>query len=226
MARLLNPLMSEKAKGSISGMTLSTWKGMGVIRRQPIPARRMRTTQPANRSLLGFLSREYGTLTEGQRDLWENYALNHPHPDGFGGTFIMSGENAYVMLNHSAVRLFGFGALQTSPPAGAPAASARDLTVVTGVGNPGEIDLAWWTNGTAVTPDKFEIRIAGPFQSPARKEVHSRFRYIASTNFDVLIYTAVGLVEGMWYWFLVRYIDTYGQKTAWLTGQATPMLTP
>lgn len=220
--RVLNPFMSEKAKGSVSGITLSSWKGMGVVRRTPIPVRRMRTTQPLNRSLLGFLSREYGTLTDGQRDLWETYALNHPQDDGFGGTFIMSGQNAYVMLNHSTVRLFGIGNLQTSPPADPPPANARDLAVTMGATNPGEIDLVWFAYGTPANGDKFEIRIAGPFQSPARQEVHSRFRYLKATNFDTMTDTIDGLVEGAWYWFLVRYIDQYGQKTAWLTGQATP----
>lgn len=226
MARVLNPLMSERAKGTIGGVTFASWKGMPVARRMPIPSRRRRTTQPMNRSLLGFLSREYTTLTSGQRELWETYSLNHPHDDGFGGTFILSGQNTYIMLNHPAVRLFGVGMLQVTPPVDPPSTSARDFTAITGVGNPGEIDLAWFTYGAATNGDKFEIRQAGPFQSPARQEVHSRFKFIESTNFDVLIATIDGLVEGTWYWFLLRYIDRFGQTTAWLTDQATPKVTP
>lgn len=226
MARVLNPLMSGKAKGSIGGVTFAAWKGLPVVRRLPIPARRRRHTQPINRSLLGFLSREYGTLSGADRMLWETYALNHPHPDGFGGTFIMSGQNAYIRLNHSAVRLGGIGKLQTSPPTDPPPANVITLGVVTGVGVPGDIDLTWSHAGSPVTTDYNEIRQAGPFQSPARQEVHSRFKFATKLEGDDVLRTIGGLVEGAWYWFLVRYIDQFGQPTAWLTGQATPMPTP
>ncbi len=35
-----------------------------------------------------------------------------------------------------------------------------------------------------------------------------------------------GLEEATWYWVNGRYMDEFGQITAWHTGQATPMLTP
>ncbi|MBA7704405.1 hypothetical protein ES703_113212 [subsurface metagenome] len=185
----------------------------------------MRTTQPKNRSILGFLSREYGNLTDEQRVLWETYALNHPHPDGFGGTFIMSGQNAYIMLNHTAVRMWLIGALMTDPPTDPPPASIYVVNVVTGAVDPGDIDLTWAHAGSPVAADKNEIRIAGPFQSQARQEVHSRFRTISSTTGETTMLTLSGLVEDTWYWINMRYVDHYGQVTAWNTGQATPKLT-
>ncbi len=218
--------MSGKAKGSIGGITFAAWKGLPVVRRLPIPSRRLRTTQPQNRSLLGFLAREYTTLTPAQRVLWENYALNHPHPDGFGGTFILSGQNAYIMLNHTAVRGFAIGALQTDPPTDPPAASILSFTAETGATDPGDIDLTWSHAGTADAADRNEMRIAGPFQSPARQEVHSRFRHGAWIAGNLVVFTATGLVEDTWYWFLIRYTDQYGQTSAWHMKQATPKLTP
>jgi len=186
----------------------------------------MRTTQPKNRSLLGFLSREYGTLSDGERDLWETYALNHPHPDRFGGTFILSGQNAYVMLNHTALRMLGMGKLQTTPPTDPPPGSIYSLAVITGITDPGDIDCEWVPAGSPAASDYFEIRIAGPFQSPARQEVHSRFRYVAIVTGNQTEFTIAGLVEDTWYWVNIRYFDEYGQITAWHTGQATPKLTP
>jgi len=226
MARVLNPLMSGEAKGSIGGNTYSAWRGLHTVRRKPVPARRMRTTQPKNRSLLGFLSREYGTLSDGERDLWETYALNHPHPDRFGGTFILSGQNAYVMLNHTALRMLGMGKLQTTPPTDPPPGSIYSLAVITGITDPGDIDCEWVPAGSPAASDYFEIRIAGPFQSPARQEVHSRFRYVAIVTGNQTEFTIAGLVEDTWYWVNIRYFDEYGQITAWHTGQATPKLTP
>ena len=226
MARVQNPLMSGRAKGSVGGITFADWKGLPCVRRLPIPARRMRTTQPKNRSLLGFLSREYGTLTDVQRDLWETYALNHPHPDGFGGTFIMSGQNMYIRLNHTAIRLDDKDALQTTPPTDPPPASIYIFTAATGITNPGDVDLVWDHNGTTDADDWNEIRIAGPFQSPARQEVHSRFRTISVNTGVATMLTISDLVEDTWYWFNIRYVDKFGQITAWMTAQATPMLTP
>lgn len=223
MARAMNPLMSEKAKGSVSGLTYADWKGMGVVRRKPRPARRMRTTQPRNRSLLGFLSREYGTLTSGQRNLWETYALNHPHDDGWGGTFILSGHNAYVMLNHTACRLGLIAGLQVTPPTEPPGGGIESFTAVTGAVNPGEIDLDWVLMGQPSADDFIEIREAGPFQSPARQEVHSRFRTILKPAGTAVDATVEDLIVDTWYWFLLRYVDEYGQTTAWFTAQATPL---
>lgn len=225
MARVIGPFLSQKAKGSIGGMTAASWKGMSTIRRLPIPSVRRRSTQPSNRSLLGFLSRQYGTLSDADRDLWEGYALNHPQPDGFGSTFIMSGQNAYVMLNHSAVRLGLVIKLQTTPPTDPPPATITGLAVTTGATDPGDIDLVWAHAGSPVVTDYNEVRIAGPFQSQARQEVHARFKYRTKTTGEVSMLTLSDLVEGTWYWINVRYIDQYGQKTAWLTGQATPKLT-
>ena len=225
MARVIGPFLSQKAKGSIGGITAASWKGMAVVRRIPIPSRRRRSTQPANRSLIGFLSRQYGTLGGADRVLWEQYALDHPQDDGFGGTFIMSGQNAYVMLNHTAVRLGLIGKLQTSPPTNPPPATITGLSVVTGATDPGDIDLTWTPDGTPVDTDYNEYRIAGPFQSPARQEVHSRFKYLGKATGVTSMLTLSGLIEGTWYWVNIRYVDEYGQKTAWLTGQATPKLT-
>jgi hypothetical protein len=176
--------------------------------------------------MLGFLSREYGTLTDGQRDLWETYALNHPHPDRFGGTFILSGHNAYIMLNHSSVRIGNIGALQITPPTEPPVASLNFFTVETGVTNPGDIDVSWAFLGVGIATDWVELRIAGPFQSPARQEVHSRFRHQLAAAGNLELATIAGLVEDAWYWVNGRYMDEFGQITAWHTGQATPMLTP
>lgn len=213
-------------RGSIGGVTFSKSYCGPIVKEKPYPVRRMRGFQPNRRSLVGFLSRRWGALTDAQRQEWKTWALNHPEPDKFGGTFIMSGINAFVKLNMVAMYLFGTAAYLVTPPEDPPAASLYSLTVATGATNPGEIDLTWTHNGTGDANDKNEIRIAGPFQSPGLVEVHNQFKYLATVAGNLLTYTAASLVEGFWYWFQVRYVDQYGQVTAFLTGQATPKLTP
>lgn len=213
-------------RGSIGGVTFSRSYSGPVMKEKPIPPRRRRGTQPKNRSIIGFLSRQWGGLTGAQRDEWKTWALNHPEPDRFGGTFIMSGSNAYSKLNFQAVRLFGMGNLQNSPPSDPPAANLYSLVVASGSVNPGDITLDWTAAGTGSADDVVEVQRAGPFQSEGLVEVHNQFRHIASPAGNLTTLTVEDLVEGFWYWFRLRYVDQYGQTTAFLTGQATPMVTP
>lgn len=181
---------------------------------------------PENRALMGYLARQWGELTNAQREEWRVWAQNHPQPDKFGGTFIMSGINAFCQLNHQAIRLFGTAAYLATPPEDPPAASLYSITVATGATNPGEIDINWTLSGNGSASDKAEIQQAGPFQSEGLVEVHNQFKKVATVAGNIITYTVASLVEGFWYWFRVRYVDQYGQTTAFLTGQATPKLTP
>lgn len=225
MALVKNPLMSAEARGSIGGITYSMSYAGPVCKIKAHPPTRMRSLQPHNRARLGWLARQWGGLTDAQRDSWEAWAEDHPEPDRFGGTFIMSGINALCKLNYQALRLISGKTLMSLPPEDPPAASLATLTVVTGATNPGEIDLTWTHNGTGDAADVNEIQIAGPFQSPGMVEVHSRYRYRQIVAGNVLTETVGSLDEGMWYWFRVRYVDLNGQTTAFLVGQATPKLT-
>lgn len=226
MALVKDPYQAGGISGSIGGATFANYKGMTTVRNRAYPPRRMRSTQPRNRSIMGMLSREYGRLSAGDRELWESYAADHPQPDKFGGTFIMSGINAYIKLSHSISRLQGWAAVQDEPPVASPPASVDTFTAVTGATNPGEIDLDWGHAGTPTGGDFNEIYIAGPFQSPARQAVFDRKTYLLLKFAADVDYTVPNLVEGMWYWFYIRYVDAYGQVTAYMNAQATPKLTP
>jgi len=209
-------------KGSLGGATVGMGLSGPTMRLKPVPARRRRGTQPKNRSIIGFLSRQWGELTDAYRAEWRTWAENHPEQGPFGDTFIMSGINAYTKLNFQAMRLFGAAAVQDEPPADPPAANLYSLTVEKGSVLAGDIELNWTHAGSASADDLNEVQIAGPFQSPGLVEVHQRFRHVASPAGNLLTYTLEDLVVGFWYWVRVRYVDQYGQITAWLTGQATP----
>lgn len=222
MAKVLNPLLSLDAIGSVAGMTFTSWKGIKVLKAKPTPVRRLRYAQSNVRAILGFLSREWGEITAGERTLWEQYATVHPQPDGFGGTFIMSGLQTFIKLNHTAIRLGGAGALQDAPPADPPLASLLTWSVVSGAASNGDIDVSWAVEGNSSADDFIELRTAGPYGSVARKEVENQYKFKVTTAGNVLLTTVSGLVEDFWYWIRGRYVDKYGQTTAWFTGQATP----
>lgn len=226
MAVLKDPYQAGGIRGSIGGVTFSIHKGQITGRTRRKPSRRLRTTQPRNRSIFGYLSRNWGLLSDGDRVLWENYALNNPELNKFGQEFTMSGINAYIKLNSNVIRLLGFGEASDSPPIAEPVASIDSFTAVTGVTNPGDCDMDWLHFGAPIDDDYNELRIAGPFASKGRQEVFERKRYISISLGTIEEVTISGLAEGMWYWFYMRYISHAGQATNWLVAQATPMLTP
>jgi hypothetical protein len=225
MAVVKNPFLSTDARGSLSGMTATVVKGGLALKRKMKPARRPRSPVANVRTLLGYLARQWGELTDAQRSQWEQWALDHPQTDKFGDPFIMSGMNAYVQLNHTAVRLGLIAAYSATPPEDPPASSLETLTVVQGATNPGDIDLDWTHLGTGDASDYVECQIAGPFQSEGKVSVQSRFTYVTKVAGDLTSHTLAALVEGFWYWVRCRYVAADGQTTAFLMGQATPKLT-
>jgi len=224
VAVVKNPFLSTDARGSIFGLTASFTKGGNIIKRKARPSTKYEPGQNKARSILGWLSRQWGELTGEQRDSWDAWAIDHPGTDKFGDPFIMSGFNAFVMLNHNAVRLGIPAGMGVLPPSDPPASSIDELTVATGAVAEGDIDLSWTELGAGVTEDWWEIQIAGPFISPGRKSVESRFAYVGDVDGEVLLETIEGLDIGMWYWIRVRYVAADGQITAWHVGQATPFL--
>lgn len=226
MAVVQNPFLSTAARGSLFGLTASFTRGGAVVKKKAVPSTKYEPGQSRARSVLGWLSRQWGELTTAQRDSWDAWAIDHPGTDKFGDPFIMSGFNAFVMLNHPAIRLVNAANMRELPPEDPPASAVNVLTAVTGVTNPGEVDLSWTELGTGTDQDKFEIQVAGPFQSSGRKSVEARFAFVSTVQGNVLLATVPDLDEGMWYWFRVRYVARDGQITAWHVAQATPMLTP
>lgn len=223
MATVKDPLHSIQARGSVEGVTYSVWRGLNTARRKGRPVRRTRTTQPNNRSILGYLSRKFSDLSLEQMTAWENWATNHPEQDKYGGTFILSAIQAFIKLNHTSKRLLATEDLD--PPTEDPVATVEILNGVAGIA-PGDVDLTWTLAGTGAAADKNEIQIAGPFMSKGRRSIESRFRYLQSVAGNILLDTVSGLTEGMWYWFRVRYVALSGMTTNWVWVQAQPAVTP
>lgn len=99
MARVLNPLGSEDASGTVKGLTFGTSGGKHVVRRKPVAARSATGKQQSNRSKLGYLVREYGRLTDAQRQEWRDYAVEHEVRDRFGRRLVLTGQQAFVRHN-------------------------------------------------------------------------------------------------------------------------------
>jgi len=212
MAKVIGPLHSDHVKGSMSGMQFSEYRGMAVCKRKLRPVLRMRTVQPTNRAILSWLARSWGGELPENRALWDNWAATHPIPNGFGGTFQLDGNQAYNMLNHTAVRLGGEVAKKSAPPS---ANLTKVVDTLSAVPAPTSVALSWTVFGTGLAADYCEVRIAGPFSSIGRRAIYSRLKYLADVAGNIATYTALGLQANTSYWFAVRYVGVDGQRSTW-----------
>lgn len=110
MARIWLSEIANDIRGSIKNHTYSIWKGLNYIRQKAASITNPCSADQANirAKTTQTSKRWYDDLTQGQRDLWAEYAgaLTPKEGDG-GGTRqiipdnrgVMSGFNAYIMLN-------------------------------------------------------------------------------------------------------------------------------
>ena len=225
MASVLFGAGVAEMRGQIGGVIFSVWKGIGTARRRGNPVRRMRTTQPRSRAILGWLARKWGTLSAANRLLWQTWADEHPGTDKFGNPFIMSGMNAYVQLNIRAFKMGGVGGVGDTPPVANLVQTVVDVVAVGGA-LPGEVLLTWTLPGGGVVADFVEIRMAGPFASPALEKLPEEMDFLQTVAGNIVTATISGLVELTNYWFGIRYVGADGQASNWHAKQAVPTPTP
>jgi len=225
MAKVLGPLHSDRVKGSISGTTFREYRGQASVARRCNPVKRVNTVLSNVRSIFSYLSKKWGTLLLSDRILWSDYAAAHPVPNGMGGTFQLDGNQYFMKLNHTAIRIGGAGEERLQPPVTEPPAVIDTLVATSGVAV-GEIVLDWTFLGTPSVNDFVEIQYAGPFNSPGRVSVSSRYKYVADMPGNSITYSIQNLQGAAWYWARVRYITADGQVSNWVADQSMANSTP
>jgi len=219
MAKVLGPMHSDRVKGSISGITFREYRGMSTTSRRARPVKRATTPLSNNRSIFGYLSKKWGSLSPFNRNLWYLYAVAHPRNNGMGGTFQLDGNQMFMSINHTVIRVQGAAKELTVPPSTLPVAEVDTLAATTGALS-GECKLDWTHLGLPVVGGFNEIQLAGPFSSPGRMSVRSRFRYLYDTAGNVVTFSYTLAQPGAWYLFRVRYVDANGEITNWVEDQA------
>jgi len=225
VARVLNPLMSMDAKGSVGGITFAGGRYGKTVKTKSRPSTKVNFNQPTIRAMLGHLARKWGYLTDVQREAWKSWAINHPEPDGFGGTFILTGNNAFIKLNHTAWRLGTAVKVTHTPPIEDLAFAIENYEVDTALVT-GDFITKWDLVNVGDAADYVEIQLAGPFDSPGRVQVFNQFRYDKDVTGVTVTETTAGLTVGAWYWKRARYVGVDGQVSAWHYVQYQPETVP
>lgn len=122
MARITPSALVDDIKGSVGGVTFTSWKGMTFVRSKARSVRNPATAQQIRvRSGLTYFGRRYfDELSDAQRAAWDQYAQEAASAErsdkvqgGFGSRvvpkrqFQRSGHNWYVAINAGLVRRWG-----------------------------------------------------------------------------------------------------------------------
>lgn len=128
MAKVLNPLMSNEARGKMNGLVFNTWRGISTVKTFKSPTQPQSAAQLVMRNLMSTFSRKWQALTAAQRTAWNNWAAAHLKTDWTGNPVRITGANAYSGLNINFVRAGGAATGFDEPPA-VVAPVAPDFTV-------------------------------------------------------------------------------------------------
>jgi len=217
MAKVVGPLHSSEARGSVGSLTYNTWRGISIVKARVGPTIQYSDAQVAVRDKAAAATTSWQGLTDAQRDAWHDYALAHLDVDWTGNPQRLTGYNWYVRANVRAQLVDAD--IRESPPEYIITRRIYN-TFATPIG-PG---LAiYWSHTPLSPPPELRIDIygAGP-HSPGRKPTIKQCRRIAWDTCASGVYLWEPLDPGL-YTIFIRLIHTHGVVAGWhrITGTKT-----
>lgn len=217
MAKVLNPLSSENARGKFGPIIVFTgWRTIKVVRSRVTPTNPRSSRQLDVRAILASLSTAWASLTANQAAAWNDYAAGVALTNLFG-EYRMSGFNAYQRLNFFVVDTGG--AANASPPVSAFLGNLSAFAAATGAGS-GQVDVTWTEPTGATSSDFVDVWRTAAMPNANRAAQESDFRHLAYEPADAGTETYTGLTSGAWYWFRARFVDQVGRAGLFLQDQA------
>lgn len=124
---VINPIWGEM-RGSLGGITFSRNRGGQYARLRVKPTDPSSDAQMQMRVAINNVSRLWSqTLTQSERDAWEEYARNNQVPSRLGGWTNLTGHQWFCGLNSRNVRV-GNQIILTPPTSNAPSAVTPTVT--------------------------------------------------------------------------------------------------
>lgn len=161
--------------GSMAGVTGSHNKGGQYFRRRAVPTDPGSSAQVQMRGLFGALSQIWtDTLTQGQRDDWDNYAANVSWVDSLGLTIQLSGINHYVRANSPRLQAnivlgLALPRIDDAPSVNelgvSPTVSVANIAAAVGPPITNTAHLEWSNGGSFGASDVVLLWVSGP-QNP------------------------------------------------------------
>lgn len=157
-AKVLDPLRSSEARGKVGGLIYNTTRGTKYVKSKTAPAQPRTARQLYIRAVTQNFTRQWASLTQAQRDSWNDYAALNTEIDWTGQPQRKTGHNWYVRCQ---ARLMDAGQANTTD---APSVSAPDglfnFAAADGVAQ----SICTWS-ATAGTDYQVEIYRQGPISA-------------------------------------------------------------
>lgn len=167
-------------RGSISGNTYTRTKAGAMTRARVKPTNPQSEAQLEQRSILTELSTYWAqTLTQAQRDGWNEFGVAFPSTNKLGAVINLAGFNAFQRCN-GALMAAGLAILNAAP-ADQDVSELQTLAVTMNVGA-GASNITWTATGT-LTDDVLVIR-STPGISPGISNFTNKLRYVAADGPD------------------------------------------
>jgi len=99
MAKVVGPLHSSEARGSVGALTYNTWRGISTVKARTGPTTQYSSDQVALRAKTALATAAWQALTDSQRAAWHNYAVQHVDVDWTGNPQRLSGYNWFIRIN-------------------------------------------------------------------------------------------------------------------------------
>jgi hypothetical protein len=99
MAKVKYSALLEEMRGKLNGSVASKNRYGFYWRNKTVPVNPQTNFQSLQRGNLTGLSQAWKTLTQAQRDDWQQFSNNHPFNNIFGDSVTLSGNAMYVKVN-------------------------------------------------------------------------------------------------------------------------------
>jgi len=209
LAKVVGPLHSSEARGSVGSLTYNTWRGISIVKARTGPLKQYEAAQVDVRTKAAAATASWQSLTDAQRAPWYDYANAHTDIDWTGNPARLTAYNWYIRINVRR-QLLGI-AIRTSPPDVAP--DARMLTL-TATGEPTRAHIQWTMTPWAPLADLFvEIYGAGPYSAARHPTIKQAKRLHHAPSFITSWYWS-GLTPGH-YTVFARPIHVHGITCGW-----------
>lgn len=209
MAKVVGPLNSIEARGSVGSLTYNTFRGISTVKGRCPKEPRDSFAQLAVRELTRQATAYWQAMERIDVDLWNAYAQIHTEADWTGQTKRISGYNWFIRIN---VRRLLAGAVIS---ADLPTAVWTFVPLVLEVSSVGLDMLFEWTDPYDYHPEFAVVEVRSALSQSAGRtfnlpETNTVFR----TDFYALSTTVIDANTG-YFTFYFRIIDGSGIVSPW-----------
>lgn len=210
MAIVDNPALSMRASGTMGAINYTIWRGQHVARARTTLVCPMTTPQEKAQNAVKSASQGWsGTLTESERQVWEETARSRKLINRLGNEYRPTGYLLYMKYSVQAILLGG--SLLTAPPLESRSAMPTALSVAANAA-PGKVDIDCTFEVGYDQPDVVQIFRAGPFDGEGRKAIAPEYLEVQQVT-TPYSWQDTGLSSSKYYWYRVRWGWTDGVKS-------------